>query len=123
MFWKKSNKAEESINWNLLTSEEQLQELITESSEQPVMIYKHSTRCSISSMVLDRLERSWSNEGNPVKPYFLDLIALRNVSNAVAQTLQVYHESPQVILLKDGKVVYDASHMSISFSSIKSAVV
>lgn len=121
MFWKKSNKVVEGVKWNELTSVSQIQSLIEESKEQPVLIYKHSTRCSISSMAMERLERSWTSEGNEIKPYYLDLISLRDVSSAVAQTFEVYHESPQIILIKNGKAVYDASHMSISFSAIESA--
>lgn len=119
MFWKKSQPVE-GVNWNPLTTEEQISDLIEESKEKPVLIYKHSTRCGISSMVLDRLERTWTSENNPIKPYILDLISFRNVSNAVAQQFQVYHESPQVILLKDGKAIYDASHMQVSFEALKS---
>lgn len=122
MFWKKSNKVVEGVNWNELTSVDQIQSLIEESKAQPILIYKHSTRCSISSMAMERLERTWTSEGNDIKPYYLDLISRRDVSNAVAQTFEVYHESPQVILIKDGKAIYDASHMSISFSDIQQAV-
>ncbi len=121
MFWKKS-KPVEGVSWNPLTSEDQIRDLIEESKEQPVLIYKHSTRCGISSMVLDRLERTWTSENNPIKPYILDLISFRSVSNAIAQQFQVYHESPQVILLKDGKAIYDASHMQVSFDALKSQV-
>ena len=119
MFWKKNSKPVVGVSWNELTSVAQIDLLLAESKEHPVLIYKHSTRCSISSMVLERLERTWSSEGNKIKPYYLDLIALRDVSNTVAQTFEVYHESPQVIMLKDGKAIYNASHMSISFDAIK----
>ncbi len=119
MFWKKSEPKEE-VNWNQLTSEAQIQLLIEESKDQPVLIYKHSTRCGISSMVMDRLERTWKSENNPMKPYILDLITFRDVSNAVAQTFEVYHESPQVIVVKDGKAIYNASHMQISFEAVLS---
>ncbi|MFT6872154.1 MAG: bacillithiol system protein YtxJ [Roseivirga sp.] len=118
MFWKKSQPVE-GVNWNQLSSENQLQVLIEESKDQPVLIYKHSTRCGISSMVLERLERSWTSADNPIKPYILDLISFRDLSNAVAQTFQVYHESPQVILIKDGKAIYNASHMQVSFDAMK----
>lgn len=118
MFWKKSQPVE-GVNWSQLSSENQIQTLIEESKDQPVLIYKHSTRCGISSMVLERLERSWTSADNPIKPYILDLISFRDLSNTVAQTFQVYHESPQVILIKDGKAIYDASHMQVSFDSLK----
>lgn len=119
MFWKK-NEPKEGINWNQLSSENQIHDIIEESKDQPVLIYKHSIRCSISSMVLERLERTWTSADNPVKPYILDLISFREVSNAVAQTFEVYHESPQVIMIKDGKAIYDASHMQISFDALLS---
>jgi len=101
------------MNWNQLTTEDQLEAVIEESKNTPVLIFKHSTRCSISSMVKNRLERSW-NFDNELKPYYLDLIQYRNVSNLIAQKLNVEHQSPQAIVLKDKNVHYDASHMSIS---------
>lgn len=118
MFWKKKETNAVEINWEYLREVSQLEQILEESKEQPVLIYKHSTRCGISSMVLDRLERSWGEEGNAIKPYFLDLIAYRNISNIVAEMFGVYHQSPQVILIKDGKAVYDDSHMGISFQAL-----
>ena len=119
MFWKKENRESSEINWNHLNTIEQLEQIKEESRSQPVLIYKHSTRCSISSMALDRLERSWSKELDTVKAYYLDLITYREISNAIAKEFGIYHESPQAILIKDGKAIYDASHMSISTSAIK----
>ena len=111
------------MNWNKLETEEGLSKLIELSKEQPIMIFKHSTRCSISSMALSRLERSWTDENSAqVTPYYLDLIANRNVSTKIAETLHVMHESPQVIVLKGGEAVYDASHMSISTNDIVNAI-
>lgn len=121
MFWKKS-EPKEGVNWNQLSSEAQIESLIEESKDQPILIYKHSIRCGISSMVLERLERTWTSVDNPIKPYILDLISFRDVSNAVAQTFGVYHESPQVILIKDGKAIYNASHMQVSFDAMKNEV-
>lgn len=121
MFWKKS-EPKEGVNWNQLSSEAQIETLIEESKDQPILIYKHSIRCGISSMVLERLERTWTSADNPIKPYILDLISYREVSNAVAQTFGVYHESPQVILIKDGKAIYNASHMQVSFDAMKNEV-
>ncbi|MFY0593678.1 MAG: bacillithiol system redox-active protein YtxJ [Roseivirga sp.] len=105
--------------WIELSDIGQIDSLIEESKTQTVLIYKHSTRCSISSMVLERLDRTWTSEGHDIKPYYLDLITFRDISNAVADRFGIYHESPQVIMLKDGKATYDASHMSISFAAIK----
>lgn len=120
MFWKKeSSEKTTSVNWLKLNSVEQLEMIKEESKVQPVLIFKHSTRCGISSMALNRLEREWSEELNNVKTYYLDLISYRQVSNAIESEFGVYHESPQLILIEDGKVVYDASHMSISTVELK----
>ena len=119
MFWNKDKKETSDINWNHLNELNQLESIREESKEQPVLIYKHSTRCSISGMALDRLERSWSKELESIKTYYLDLISFREISNAVAESFGVYHESPQVILIKNGEAVYDASHMSISTAELE----
>lgn len=114
------SKENPSIDWKSLESEEALQQAISESSEHPVVIFKHSTSCSISSMAKSRLESGWnSEEVNDARPYYLDLLSNRNISNLVAQTLGVVHESPQILILKDGKCVYNTSHMGISFEGVK----
>ncbi len=111
------------MNWIPLTSESQLQEIITESSQTPVMIFKHSTRCSISSMSLDRLERNWNEAEMPnVKAFYLDLIANRPVSNKIESLLHVEHQSPQAILVENGKSIWDASHYDIQYDAIKKAL-
>ncbi|WP_266368012.1 bacillithiol system redox-active protein YtxJ [Tellurirhabdus rosea] len=110
------------MNWNKLQDGAQLEAIKQESAGQPVLIFKHSTRCSISAMALSRLERSW-NEAAGIKPYYLDLISYRSVSNQVAEEFEVEHQSPQVLLIQNGECVYDASHMAISFDSLKDQVV
>lgn len=122
MFWNKKQKQRTGIEWEPLTEVSQLENILEESKDRPVLIYKHSTRCGISGMALNRLERSWDAEGTIIKPYFLDLISYRNISNIVEEMFGVYHESPQVILVKNGKAVYDDSHMGISFSALKQHV-
>lgn len=107
------------MNWINLTSEEELTKAIEESNEQPVLIFKHSTRCSISSMALGRFERGW-DDSSKTKTYFLDLISFRSVSDQIAEALGVMHQSPQAILIKDGKAVKDASHMNINAKSFLS---
>ena len=106
------------MNWNILDSEEQLNNIIEESSSVPVLIFKHSTRCSISSMAKSRLERQWDLDENSVKPYVLDLIANRNVSSKIEEVFSVQHESPQALLIKKGACVYNDSHNGISVSEI-----
>ena len=111
------------MNWKLLNDPAGLDEIYQRSHQVPVLIYKHSTRCSISDMVLGRLERSWNpEEVSELEVYFLDLIAYRQISNEVADRFGVYHESPQILLLVGGKCVFDTSHMGISFSAIKEAL-
>ena len=106
--------------WIPLTSESQLEEIITESFNAPVMIFKHSTRCSISSTALNRLERNWKDTELPtVKTVYLDLIAHRPVSSKIERDLDVEHQSPQAILIKDGKPIWDASHYDIQYDAIK----
>lgn len=105
------------MNWNALNTASQLDALVEESRQRPVMIFKHSTRCSISATALNRMERDWKD--GQIKPYMLDLLNYREVSNAVADRFGIQHESPQVLLLKDGRVVYHTSHMAISFRELE----
>ena len=107
------------MNWNKLTDSGQLEEIKAMSFEKPVLIFKHSTRCSISSMSLDRLLRNWKpDDSDRVIPYYLDLISYRSISNQLEDFFGVPHESPQVLLIKGGQSVYDESHYSISYSAI-----
>jgi len=111
------------MNWIKLEEAAQLQEIMKKSEEKPVMIFKHSTRCSISSMALERLRRNWKAEDfDKITPYYLDLITYREISNQIAQKFGVYHQSPQIILVKDGKAFYDISHMGISYPDIMSRI-
>ncbi|MEZ0539992.1 bacillithiol system redox-active protein YtxJ [Fibrella arboris] len=109
------------MNWNKLTNAAQLDQIKAESADQPILIFKHSTTCSISAMALSRMERNWSDAAG-IKPYYLDLLANRPLSGQIADAFQVMHQSPQVLLIQDGKCVYDASHMGISFQALTQAV-
>ena len=110
-----------TINWTELTDLAQLMEIEAISNEKPVVIFKHSTRCSISRMALKQFEREFDlNE--TVDAYFLDLIAHRDVSNEIANRFNVYHESPQLILIKNGKAVYDVSHSDIDAVALKEKI-
>ncbi len=110
------------INWIELTELQQLEKIKEESENQAILIFKHSTRCSISSMAKNRLERAWNIAETSVKPYYLDLISFREVSNAIAEQFDVEHQSPQVLLIKKGKSIYDASHNMIAVSDIEGLV-
>jgi bacillithiol system protein YtxJ len=103
---------ENKINWNELTDLGQLNEIIAASNEKPVAIFKHSTRCSVSRMALKQFENEF-NSSDKVTPYFLDLIAHRDISNEIANRFGVTHQSPQLILIKEGKAIYSVSHSDI----------
>jgi len=111
------------MNWLPLTSTEQLDEILEESKSTPVVIFKHSTSCSISATAKSRLERQWDSAGlDNVKLYYLDLLRYRPVSREVAEALHVQHESPQLLLVQDGVCTYDASHMGIGVDALKKKV-
>lgn len=105
------------MNWISLTSSQQLETLIEKSQEQPQVIFKHSTRCSVSSMVKSRLDRGTQPTGADF--YFLDLIKYRDISNKISDDFKVYHESPQVMIIKGGESVYDESHSGIDLKEIE----
>jgi len=113
-----TNKA--GIQWQQLTTEADLDAVIERSHTVPCVIFKHSTRCSISSMAKSRFERNWDIDEAEIEPYYLDLIAYRPVSNKIAETLGVVHQSPQVILIKNGKATYNTSHNDITVEALKS---
>ncbi len=111
------------MNWTPLTDPAQLDEILTESGETPVLIYKHSTRCNISRATFDRLIRNWDDDSiGKVKRYFLDLISYREISNRIAEMFEVEHQSPQLLVIAGGKSVLDLSHYDIDFESIRAAV-
>ncbi len=107
------------IQWKNLDSENQLESIIEDSYGSPQIIFKHSTTCPISGMAKRRLEGDWSLDMNP---YYLDLLSYRSVSNAIADKLEVRHESPQVIILHKGKAVYNESHLDISATDLKQSL-
>tara|TARA_R110002126_G_scaffold290637_2_gene448077 strand:+ start:164 stop:553 length:390 start_codon:yes stop_codon:yes gene_type:complete len=115
------NDSSSKMDWNNLTDLGQLNEIMTLSSEKPVAIFKHSTRCSVSRMALKQFENEFDSS-DKVTPYFLDLIAYREVSNEIAHRFGVQHQSPQLILVKDGKAIYNASHSDIDAGVLKTKV-
>lgn len=106
------------VAWRPLTDLGQLNEIINESTEKPVAIFKHSTRCSVSRMALKQFENEYDLD-DLITPYFLDLLENRDVSNEVAKRFAVEHQSPQLILLKNGVPVYEASHGDIYADDLK----
>lgn len=101
--------------WINLDSKEQLNDIL--NSKNKVLIFKHSTRCGTSSMALKQFVREF--QPNPkIETYFLDLIRYREISNLIAEKTGVEHQSPQVIVLEDNKVIYKASHYEIDAVTI-----
>ncbi len=108
------------MNWSIIETEKDLEKAKVASNQKPVVIFKHSTRCGISSMALNRLERSWiEQEMKDVEAYFLDLIQHRELSHAVASTFNIRHESPQLLLIRNEECVFHTSHMGISYQTLK----
>ena len=100
------------MNWIQLETGEQINNIKQQQGYS--LIFKHSTRCSISMMAKRRFELDWQNLPQDMPLYFLDLIKHRELSNKIAQDFQVHHESPQLLLIKDGDCILDQSHGSIS---------
>lgn len=113
-----NKKEEANVNWIKLNSIEVLDEIKNKSNDKPQIIFKHSTRCSISSMALNRFESDFNLIADKVDAYYLDLIAHREISNEIAHQFNVTHQSPQVLLIKNGECVYDASHSGIRMEDI-----
>ena len=107
------------INWVHLTSIEEVERLDEYSRQRTCLILKHSTRCSISSIAKYRLEGDWDFAEEDLKAYYLDLIAYRRVSDHIAERYEVYHESPQVLLIAKGECFFDSSHLDISVAELK----
>jgi bacillithiol system protein YtxJ len=109
------------MQWKDLTDDNQLSTIKEESHRQPVVIFKHSTKCPTSSMAKHRMEKSKAPES--VSFYYLDLLRYRSVSNKVAELFHVHHESPQVLLIKNGECVYTESHIGINMQDIEEQAV
>ena len=107
------------MNWIPLTKKEQLLVIEESSHQQPVMIFKHSTICSTSAMVLDRLERKWQgDEMGDLTSYFLDLLKYRSISDQISIDFNLRHESPQLLIVKCGRVAYNDSHFDIDYQKL-----
>ncbi len=100
------------IDWHTLNAIDQLNEIVVASKTKPVIIFKHSTTCSISRMALKTFEKEFDLQ-EEVTPYFLDLLSYRAISNEIASKFEVVHQSPQLLLIKNGKAIYNASHENI----------
>jgi len=104
------------MNWHPINSSEQLENIKSASFITPQVIFKHSTTCSISRMALDRFERAATPE--KVDFHYLDLLNYKAISNEIATFFQVHHESPQIILIKNGECIYDENHYGIMMDEL-----
>jgi len=104
------------MNWNILNDYNQVQNLVEASHQKPQAIFKHSTRCSISVMAKDRLERVPFPE--QIQFHYLDLLQYRDISNKIAEQFGVHHQSPQILLIKNGECIFEETHSAISMDEI-----
>ncbi|WP_298764182.1 bacillithiol system redox-active protein YtxJ [uncultured Polaribacter sp.] len=102
------------LTWIPLTSKAQLEEIKKQSKNEAVFIFKHSTRCGISSMVIKQFEKLFTEETKNLKVYYLDLLNFRDISDEVGYAFQVMHQSPQLIVVRNETSVHSASHYDIT---------
>ncbi|MBD0832763.1 bacillithiol system redox-active protein YtxJ [Aestuariibaculum sediminum] len=109
-----SNENEDlNLKWIELNEKKQLENIKTKSTSKPQIIFKHSTRCGISRMVKRQFETQYNLNEQEADLYVLDLLNYRDISNLIAENFNVFHESPQLIAVKNGEVVKHASHGQI----------
>lgn len=108
------------MQWTNITDQAQVSQIKEQTGYS--LIFKHSTRCSVSAMAKRRFEMDWDAIPADTNLYFLDLISYRAISAQIAETFQVHHESPQIILIKDGACILDASHSDISAEEVADVI-
>ena len=118
----KASQASRVENWNTLDEISQLDQIAKDSAQKTVVIFKHSVSCGISAGAKNRLESQWDLVKTDIDFYYLDLLSNRAISNAIEDRWGVRHQSPQIIVIKDDKVVYDTSHGSISAADLAAKV-
>jgi len=109
------------LNWNHLTDLGQLNEIVSLSEQKPVLIFKHSTKCIVSKMALKLFENEFDLE-NEVAIYYLDLLEYRSISNEIASRFTTEHQSPQILLIKNGVVTLKASHSDIDATQLRNEI-
>ncbi|MDT8347226.1 MAG: bacillithiol system redox-active protein YtxJ [Flavobacteriaceae bacterium] len=115
----KVDQNQSNIRWNSLSDAESLTSIQEKSHETPQVIFKHSTRCGISRMALKQFEKEMGSSSD-IDLWLLDVLNYRNISNQIAQDFKIEHQSPQVLMLKNGKVIYADSHYAISAEVVMS---
>lgn len=118
IFGKKEDQDHSKPLWKKIESQKDLDAAVEKSSQQKVLIFKHSTRCFISKTVLRSFEKQMQESDKNFGYYFLDLLAYRFISNEIESRFDVVHQSPQLIVLENGKAIYNASHQNIDLDKI-----
>ena len=116
MFGLFNKSSDNAKKWETIQSLEDLDAAVEASFQNPVVLFKHSTTCSISGMAKSRLEVA--NDDSSPTIYYLDLLTYRSISNEIADRFRVRHESPQVLVLNKGEVQYHASHGAINMKDL-----
>ncbi len=111
---KESKEEKQALPWQEITTVEQLNSIVETSKTKTQAIFKHSTRCGISKMVINNFESSFDLTEDQVDLYYLDLLNHRDISSEIAAKFQVFHESPQFIVIRNGETVHHASHSMIT---------
>lgn len=119
---KDSQRSDIPESWTPISKIADLNQVDEASQEKPVMLFKHSVTCGISSGAKYRLESDWENLSLDLPCFYLDLLSHRDVSNAIAERYKVVHQSPQILIISGGKSIYDTSHHNISVGDINSVV-
>lgn len=123
-FGNNNSTQKENTAWQDLESIDEYREALRHSFDKPILFFKHSTTCFISKAVKKNLEKqiNESEDKDKIDLYYLDLLHFRPISNLMANDLNVTHQSPQAILIKNGEVKYNASHDNINFQNIIKAL-
>ncbi|MBT3546425.1 MAG: bacillithiol system redox-active protein YtxJ [Flavobacterium sp.] len=120
IFGSKENKEYEiKINWIPFNSLEQIKTIKELSKSETILIFKHSTRCGISSMVIKRFEKLFNESMKNTKVYYLDLLNFRDISDEVGNSFQVIHQSPQLLVIRNESSVLNVSHYDITTVDIQ----
>jgi bacillithiol system protein YtxJ len=113
-----SKQEQVSLNWKVLDDKGQIDNAIEVSNKKPVVIFKHSTRCGISRMVLNQFQNNADFDEDTVLLLYLDLLSHRDISDEISNRFGIMHQSPQMIILKNEDVVHHSSHSAIVPSTV-----
>ena len=116
---KVKEEKETNVNWIPLNSLEQIKTIKELSKSETIFVFKHSTRCGISSMVIKRFENLFDSSMNNIKVYYLDLLNFRAISDEVGYSFQTQHQSPQLLIIRNEVAVLNVSHYDITTVNIQ----